>query len=341
MAGPSGQEFGNVSTRRWQKIVLALLRVISRALQRMPRHRAMAWGDRLGRFAHFITRHFVQRSQRYAHRNLILTEYPFPHASFADRDAFIQRVFIQFSKSMVDFLRGPVITPDSLTTLVKADGWEHVEAAQRHGKGIIFITAHMGNWEMLGRWLAAHGIPLTVVAREPEEPEFAAFIHEFRLNAGFQVAYRGESARELLRLLKAGKAIGLLPDQNSGDVFVPFFGVPAGTAEGPAALALHTGAVLIPSYCVRLPDDTYRLLLLPPIATDPTGDKEADKRRITTDVNQVLESVIREYPDQWLWLHNRWKSAFEDGNRARAWPNGLNATIQQRWEANPGRTKAT
>ncbi|MDX1931172.1 MAG: lysophospholipid acyltransferase family protein [Capsulimonadales bacterium] len=331
MGGPKGQEFGRSGTRRWQRFVVAALRVLSGRLQRMPRSTAMLWGRRLGEFAHFTTRTLVRRTQRYAHRNLCLTEFPHENASTAERDGFIRRVYIQFAKSGVDFLRGPALNRAELDRIVRADGWQYAEEARKAGKGTIFITAHLGNWEMLGRWLAAHGIDLTVVAREPEEPAFAEFIHELRLNAGFKVAYRGDSARELLRLLKANRAIGLLPDQNSGDVFVPFFGVPAGTAVGPAALALHTGAALIPSYCVRLPDDTYRLLLLPPIDTRSTGNREADQLRITTEVNRVLETVIRDYPDQWLWLHNRWKSAFEEGNRTRAWPNGRDEAAVRRW----------
>ncbi len=291
----------------------------------------MRWGERLGQFAYWVTKYFVRRSQRYAHRNLVLTDFPHHNATLSERDAFIRRVFIQFSKSLVDFLRGPVLDKATLQQLVHADGWEHAAAAQSAGKGIIFVTAHLGNWEMLGRWLAAKGLDLTVVAREPEQPELASFVHDLRLNAGFRVAYRGDSARELLKILKSNKAIGLLPDQNSGDIFVPFFGIPAGTPVGPAALALHTGATLIPSYCVRLPDDSYRLLLLPPIDTHGTGDKDADQRRITAEVNHVLESVIRDYPDQWLWLHNRWKSAFEEGNAARAWPDGPSEAVLQRW----------
>jgi len=324
--------FGRGSTRRWQRVVLAILTLLSKRLQRMPRAKAMRFGERLGAFIFAVNRLFVKRSHHYALRNLRLTQFPRPDATLAEREAFIRRVFIQFSKGLVDVLRGPSLTREELHRIVKAEGMEYTEEARRAGKGTIVITAHFGNWEMLGRYLAAEGIPLTVVAREPEDPAFAAWVHQMREGAGMSVAYRGRSVRELLSLLKANKAVGLLPDQNSGDVFTPFFGLPAGTATGPAALALHTGATLIPSYCVRLPDDTYRLLLLPPISTHATGDKNADILRITTEVNCVLESVIRQYPDQWLWLHNRWKSAFEEGNRERSWPDGLNHDIWRLWQ---------
>jgi KDO2-lipid IV(A) lauroyltransferase len=326
------QGFGRKSTRRWQRVVLSVLTLLSTCLQRVTRPKAMRFAARLGAFAYLVNRRYVKRSHQYALRNLRLTQFPRPDATLKEREAFIQRVFIHFCKGLVDFLCGPSLTSEELHRVVHAEGMEFAEAARRAGKGTIFITAHLGNWEMLGRYLASEGIPLTVVAREPEDPAFAAWVHRMREGAGMSVAYRGGSARELLSLLKANKAVGLLPDQNSSDVFTPFFGVPAGTATGPAAIALHTGATLIPSYCVRLPDDTYRLMLLPPIPSHSTGDRQTDILRITTEVNRVLESVIREYPDQWLWLHNRWKSAFEEGNRERSWPDGPNPDVWRRWQ---------
>jgi KDO2-lipid IV(A) lauroyltransferase len=161
-----------------------------------------------------------------------------------------------------------------------------------------------------------------VVAREPEDPLFGAYVRRMRESAGFAVLGKGSSARELLAVLRRGEMISLLPDQNSGDLFVPFFGVPVGTVAGPASLALHTGATLLPCYCVRRPDDTYEVLFFSPIPSVPMGDRQADLVRITGEVNRVLEQAVRRYPDQWLWLHNRWRSAFEEKNRAR-WPEGF------------------
>jgi KDO2-lipid IV(A) lauroyltransferase len=324
--------FGRVQTQRWQRFILKIARQQAKRLQAMPRTRALKFGERLGSFAFWACKRFSPRPIHYALRNLRLTEFPSPNATQTEREAFIRQVFIHFSKGAVDFLRGPVITPDALDTLVKSDGMEHAHAAHAKGKGVIFVTAHFGNWEMLARYLSHHDFPLTVVAREPENPEFGAYVEELRNNGGLDVLYRGSSARALVRVLKANRAIGILPDQNSGDIFVPFFGVPAGTAVGPASLALRTGATLIPAYCVREPDDTYRLLLSPPLDTTPTGDHEADVRRVTEAVNNSLESIVRRYPDQWLWVHNRWKSAFEEGNLPRAWPDGKNEAVWARWE---------
>jgi Kdo2-lipid IVA lauroyltransferase/acyltransferase len=319
-------------TRRWQRFVLWILSTYGRRLEKMPRAKAMRFAERFGSFLYRLSRRIFRRPHNYARRNLRLTEFPRSGMTLAEQDAFIYRVFIQFSKSLVDFLRGPSLTLEELDRIVHADGFEHVREAQAADRGIIFVTAHLGNWEMLGRWLSAKGVPLTVVAREPEDPAFAAYVHQMRENAGFSVAYRGSGVRELLSLLKAKKALGLLPDQNSGDLFIPFFGIPAGTVAGPASLALHTGAVLLPCYCVRQENDMYRLLVLPPISTHSTGDRNADTVRIMTEVNHALESVIRKYPDQWLWLHNRWKSAFDDHNRERSFPGGVPDKLLRLWQ---------
>jgi KDO2-lipid IV(A) lauroyltransferase len=312
--------------RYWQRLVLRFCSFLSVRVQKMPRERSMRLGVSLGHLAY----HLAARPRRYADGNLRLIGFPSSEATPAERDAFIRRVFVHFAKTAIDFLCGPALTPADMQRLVRAEGFEHVEAALARGKGVIIITAHFGNWEMLGRWLAQHGVPMTVVARDPENPEFAAWVRQMRESAGFTVASKGGSVRELLGRLKKNLAVGLLPDQNSGDLFVPFLGVPAGTVAGPATLALHTGAALLPSYCARMPDDTYRLMILPPIPTHATGDKDADVARIMGEVNRVLEGVVREYPDQWLWLHNRWKSAFEEKNRERAWSD---ADEQERHEA--------
>ena len=319
--------------QRWQQVLLRVLTRLSVRVQALPRDRALRWGVGLGRLSYALAR----KQRRFAERNLRLAAFPGPATTARERDAVTRRVFESFGKVIVDFLRGPALTPADVESLVHAEGFEHIENALARGRGVVLVTAHMGNWEMLGRWLAGRGVPLTVVARDPKDPDFSAWVRHLRQSAGLNQVSKGGSARELLSLLKKNKVVGLLPDQNSGDIFVPFFGVPAGTVAGPASLALHTGAPIIPSYCVFAPDNTYRLVILPPIDITPTGDRDADIRRIMGAVNDTLSTLIQSYPDQWLWLHNRWKSAFEDKNHARCWTadNGGEAArvaAASRWE---------
>ena len=326
----------NGYTQGWQKFVLWLARKMGEKVQKMPRQNAMAWATRLGKFAYRIAR----KKRTIALSNLRLAQYPTPNTSDAERAVLVEGVFVHFAKVFVDFLRGPVFDAYELANLqsiiTECEGFKHIRAAQSAGKGVILLTAHLGNWELQGRFVAASGVPLTVVAREPENREFGDYVRGLRESAGFAVLPKGASARDILGRLKRGEAVGLLPDQNSGDVFVPFFGVPCGTVAGPAAFALRTGAALIPTYCVRKPDDTYKFIALPPVDVVSTGDREADVARITGETNRVLEGMVRQYPDQWLWLHNRWKSAFEKKNHARAWHSeaagGANyQAAQERW----------
>jgi len=224
-------------------------------------------------------------------------------------------------------VRGPLLQSraDRDALIPHVEGWEeYALPALAQGKGVIFLSAHFGNWELLGRWIASEseGVPVMVVARAPANGELAAWLHDLRHGSGLEVASKGGSVRALLALLKRGGALGVLPDQNSGDVFAPFFGVPAGTPAGPSALALKTGAVLVPVYCLRETDDTYKLLFRPPIPVRydvPPDERAAETLRVMTETNRLLEEMVRAYPDQWLWLHNRWKAAFEEKNRER-WP---------------------
>lgn len=314
-------------TPAWQRLALALLLRLTGHVQRLSRPRAMRLGERLGRWAHAIAR----RYRRKALRNLYLVhgETMTPR----EREDLVRRVFLHFGKLLVDFLRMPALDAAEQKALVsRCEGFEHVEAGLAAGRGVIILTAHFGNWEFLGRWLALQNVPLTVVARAPEDPTFSGYIRQMRESAGYKQLDKGASARELLARLRHGEAVGILPDQNSGDVFVPFFGVPVGTVAGPASLGLRTGAAVVPSYCLLEPDDTYRMVFLPPLDTHSTGDANADVARVMTEANRVLEEMIRRHPDQWLWLHNRWKSSFETQHRAR-WPEGFDyQTLHRRWQ---------
>lgn len=280
-------------------------------LQALSPSAALRFGNGVGNLAYRV----AKRQRRRALANLYLAYGD--ELTPAERDACTRQVFRHFGRGVAEFLRAPARSPAELSQIVSCEGWEPVQAALEQGKGLIFVTGHLGNWELLGRWLATvKKLPLTVVAREPDNPALAAYMRSMRENAGFTVLSKGDSARGLLRALRRGEVIVILADQNSGDVFTPFFGLPTGTAAGPATLALHSGAALIPLFCVQTPGG-FHVRCFPPLdATATPQDRQADILRITTQMNQVLESVVRQYPEQWLWLHNRWKSAFEPKYRA-------------------------
>ena len=321
-------KFPRSTTLLWQRFVLSVMTGAASTLQALPRPVALRFGTGLGRLGY----HFAQSKRKRAIKNLHLA-YGDTGLSPKEREQIARGVFEHFGRSLVEFLCAPKLTPAAVASMVTCEGWEHVANAQAKGKGVLLVTAHLGNWEVLGRWLAhVQQLPLTVVAKDPKEPAFAAYLRQMRESAGFAVLSKGESARDLLRVLRKGNAICLLPDQNSGDVFVPFFGVPCGTVAGPASLALHTGAPLIPIYCIEA-ENGYRVICLPEIKVENAAGGEAEVARLTTEVNAVLEAMIRRYPSQWLWLHNRWKSSFEEKNHARAWQSeaGFDAA-RARWQ---------
>ncbi len=316
-----------IATRITQRAALGALIGVTGITQRMSRPAAMRFGERLGRLGYAVAR----KQRFYADRNLRLAYGDV--MTKADRDALIRRVFVQYGKTTVDFLRVPSLSDGELGALVETvDGWEHLEAARATGRGFVVVTGHIGNFELLGRWMAYKGVPSTAVARDPTDPALADYARRMREYGGNVMLSKGTSARDLLGCLKKGGVVTLGVDQNSGDIFTPFFGVPAGTVTGPAKVALHTDSLMLPAFCLREPSDRYRMLFLPPVPPEKTRDRDADVERVTLAINAALEGVVRAYPDQWLWLHNRWKSAFEQANRDR-WPAGYDFdALYRRWQ---------
>lgn len=322
---------GSRFTLLWQRFTLALMMSAARPVQAMSLPASYRFGTAFGRFAHFVAAR--QRKRAVANLRLAYGDDLTPK----ERATLTRRVFEHYGRCVVEFLRSPTMSKAELDARVTCDGFEHIEQALAAGRGVIFVSGHIGNWEILGRWGALiRNLPLTVVAKDTKNPALAAYVRRMREGSGFGVLSMGESARSLLKVLRRGEIICLLADQNSGDLFAPFFGIPTGTAFGPAALALHSGAVLLPIYCLATNEGNFHIRCFPPVPAVVTGDRDADQQRITAELNHRLESVVREYPDQWLWLHNRWKAAFDAGNRTRAWgdPGESEAAYQQayaRW----------
>ncbi|MDQ2800232.1 MAG: lysophospholipid acyltransferase family protein, partial [Armatimonadota bacterium] len=224
-----------------------------------------------------------------------------------ERQGLIKRVFQSFIIATAEFLTAPRLSSNQLKNLVKADSYAIVDDVLARGKGMILLAAHFGNFELLARRAALAGYEFAVIARQSEDPAFNAITDGLRANGGYAVLPRGGSPKPILQRLRKNGIVAILPDQKSEDVFVPFFGKLAGTVAGPAVLALKTGAGIVPMFCPRQPDGTYRMVLCPEIDTMATGDTDADIKRIMTDINRVIEDMVRQYPEQWLWLHDRWR----------------------------------
>ncbi|MCX7925512.1 MAG: lysophospholipid acyltransferase family protein [Fimbriimonadales bacterium] len=278
------------------------LRLAWGLFRRLPMDAAQRLGAGLGLLAYALS----ARYRRMAIHNL---QRAFPDWTPAQARATARRVFRNFGVSMAEFFKAPSMTRAQIERQLTLVGREHLDAALREGKGVLLITGHFGNWELMARYLCMLGYPIAVIARDADDKSTTELITMLRERSGYKVFPRGNAARLVLKALRANEVVGILPDQNAGDVFVEFFGQKAGSVAGPAVFHLRTGAPLVPLFNVRLPGDYHRVEILPPMHFEPTGDAQADQQRIMQALHDVLEAYVRRYPDQWLWLHDRWKSA--------------------------------
>jgi len=289
---------------KWQKAQLDRFGLFAfRAGQRIFLKRDVTAAERRGQmFGELAFRALKSRRLR----TIANLELAFPEWTDSKRHETARQVFRHFGLITADFMRTPLRTDEELLANMEIQGFEHFEAAQAVGKGIIACTGHLGNWERFGHWVTASGRKITVVARDANQGAIQEEVSKIRALTGVAVISRGDAARPILVKLKKQEIVGILPDQNSDESFVPFFGKPCGTVLGPAVLHQRTGAVLLPSYCLRIGPGKYRIVLRPPIDIE-NAVKEPEQ--LMAQVNAVLESVIREYPEQWLWMHDRWKNA--------------------------------
>ncbi|RYG34784.1 hypothetical protein EON81_14625 [bacterium] len=284
----------------------ALARTLFDGAQRSFERRDAAGAERLGERIGGLVHRFDRKHRERTIANLRLA-YPEAPQEWIEETA--KGVFLHFGRVLGDFMRSKVRTLDEVLATTEVEGREIIDRYPP-GTAIIAATAHMGNWERFGHWCTAIGRPISVVARDADDGEIQDRVGALRASTGLEVLSRGNAARASLKALKEGKVLGLLPDQNGDECFVPFFGQPAGSTLGPAVLHKRTGAPLIPAFCVRVGVGRYRVIVLEPI--DP-GNVAEDQVAVTAEVAASLESVIRRYPDQWLWMHDRWKSARQRG----------------------------
>jgi KDO2-lipid IV(A) lauroyltransferase len=223
-----------------------------------------------------------------------------------DADPIVDGVFRSIARTLVTFAKFPRIRHDNVAEWIRYEGYEHFERALARGRGVLFATAHLGNWELSAHAHALLSAPMHVLARPLDNPFIDALVERRRALSGNRVIRKRDSARAVLTALRKNEAAGVLIDQNASadeGVFVEFFGVPACAGAGFARLAAHSGAPVIPGFALwNASENRYVLTFYPPVAI--TGDTVRD----TQAIHAVLEHVIRLYPDQWLWIHRRWKT---------------------------------
>ena len=240
----------------------------------------------------------------------------------AERARIARGVFVNQGKTMAELALSPRMDSAALHRLVSMEGREIIDREKRKGKGIIIITGHLGNWELIPAYFVSVGLHGGVVARRVYYEKYERLLSRLRLSKGFRVFYRDESPRAILKTLKNNEVVGILADQDVrklDGVFVEFFGRPAYTPTAPVLIAMKTGAPLIPARIVR-EGRKHRIVVDEPIPLRRSGDREADLVHNTQAWSRVIERYIREHPDQWVWMHRRWRTRPEDVARRRGTP---------------------
>ncbi len=234
----------------------------------------------------------------------------FPEWTDAERRRTIRRLVRHLGWMGGEFSQFPKYTRENIEQVVVLDGFEYFAAARRRGKGVLFLTGHMGAWELAPFAHALYGHPLHFLVRPIDNARVDALVNRYRCLSGNRPVDKNQSARAMLSILGTGGTVGILMDQNTTreeGVFVDFFGIPACTSTGLARIALHTDAAVVPGYiCWDATLRKYRLRFEPAVQLVRSGDREADVRENTARFTRVIENYARCYPDQWLWVHRRW-----------------------------------
>ena len=245
----------------------------------------------------------MPRLRRTAMRNL---ELAYPEKSLAERRAIAGEVFRSLARLIWVFARFPQINRENINQWIRYEGLEHYLEAKKAGRGILFATAHFGNWELSAFAHALMTEPMHIMIRPLDNPGIDRLVEDRRRLSGNHLIVKWDGARAVLRALHQNEAVGVLIDQNTSlqeGVFVDFFGTPACANIAFAKIAVRTGAAVIPGFAVWSESEgKYILKFHPPL--EISGDPAEDTRRL----HAVLEQVVREHPGQWLWIHRRWKT---------------------------------
>jgi len=288
-----------------ERLEYAVLGLILKFLGALPRPMARAVAAALAQFL-FL---FLTRFRRTAKFNLRLA---FPDWTEAQRRGVMRRMAWRLGWMAAEFAQFPRWTRQNVDRRVILDGHENFLAGHNRGRGVLFLTGHVGAWELSSFAHALYGYPLHYMARPVDNRRVDALINRYRCLSGNRPIFKNESAKMMLKVLHDAGTIGILADQNTlpeEGVFVDFFGRPACATTGIARVALHTDAAVVPVYCFW--DGAmrkYRLRFEPPVLLTRTGDSSRDICENTQRFTKILKGFIRKHPDQWVWAHARWKT---------------------------------
>ncbi|MCI0573426.1 MAG: lipid A biosynthesis acyltransferase [Myxococcaceae bacterium] len=274
-------------------------------LQLLP----LAWAQALGEGLGLLGYRMARGERRKALASLSVA---FPSLPDGEREALARASFRHLGRMALELacVKRVDARQEALVAL-PAEDRAVLEAAFARGRGVVFVTGHVGSWELLGRCLARAGFPIRAIGKETSDPRLTRLLERFRAEGGVRTIWRGQpgAAVAILRALRSNELLGLLIDQDTRvqSVFVPFFGRPAATPRAAADLALRTGAAVVVGFCTRQVDGTYRVSVRE--VARPEGLEAEDAAvALTASLTQHIEDAIRRDPVQWVWMHQRWKT---------------------------------
>ncbi len=276
----------------------------------LPEKAALMVGKTLGGLTYSLSRGLRRRAERNLKRAFAGEKSP------EEIDAILKRLYRNLGLSFVEFLRYRKVDQSYIESHIEFQGLEHIEQGLEKGRGVVLLTAHFGNWELMGMALAIKGFTLSVVARPIDNPYVDGFVNRARTCHGNSIIEKKNALRRLIQVLKNNGIAAVLLDQRasmSEGVRVDFFNIPAPTHKGIAGVVRRTGSVVVPAFIHRIDTSKHRIVCKPPVEIKVTDDRESDILENTRRFTLVIEQAIREHPEEWFWFHSRWERRKKNG----------------------------
>ncbi len=294
--------------------VYLVLQAITSLLNLLPLEWALWIGRSLGTLAFVV----VRDRRRVALRNLQIAFGR--EKSPGELEAIARKTFSNLGMTFVEFLRMPRLRLNYYDRYARVEGWEYVDQALEVGKGVVALTFHFGNWEIAALGALFFGYPIVALAQTVRNPWIDRYVKRTREAAGVTILPKRQVSRQIINHLRQGKIVAIFVDQRErkkSQVMVDFFGKKAPTTPSPVVFSLRTGAPMIPLFTIRENNSHHHVIVGEPLFPETTGDMQRDLERNTKMYTKILENMIRKYPDQYFWLHNRWGKEKKRAGRRR------------------------
>ncbi|HGJ65215.1 TPA: hypothetical protein ENS27_07475 [bacterium] len=283
--------------------VYIIVLIIGSIVRKISLNSALKLGFVIGNIVYSI----LKKRRQIALKNLHMV---FKDKTSKELEIIAKQSFQNMGKTLVEFLRFPKYNADQIMNMVELEGIEHLDQAINSGRGVLIVTAHFGNWELIFHVLASKTRKLSAVAQRFKNHRLDSLVNRYRIIHGGEIIEKKLAGRQVLRHLKNGYCVVILGDQDAGQngVFIDFLGISASMAKGPIMFATRANVPILNVFDIRRDDGSHLITIFKPLETRSSDDSEADLIENTIRLNSALEDLIRKFPSQWLWMHNRWKT---------------------------------